>query len=123
MLIQQAERLNRVAPNAEGSSGIPVEERLEDAGILAKGASVSLTGGMAAQGLSMLGQILIARFLGAAEFGLYSMGWTLVRLFPSVTTLGLESGVTYFGARYLRSNAAKFKGVVKESITFACLSG
>jgi O-antigen/teichoic acid export membrane protein len=99
------------------------DERLQDAGVLAKGLSVSLTGGMAAQAIGMFGQILMARLLGAAEFGLYSVGWTLVRLLSTVTTLGLESGVTYFGARYLRFSPARLKGVVLESIAFTGLCG
>ena len=43
-----------------------------DAEILAKWVSVSLTGGMAARSLNMVAQVLTARFLGAANFGLYA---------------------------------------------------
>jgi O-antigen/teichoic acid export membrane protein len=99
------------------------EKKPNDAMILGKGASVSLTGGLAVQVLGMAVQILMARLLGAAAFGLYSVGWTLLRLLSPVTTLGLEAGVTFFGARYLRFSATKFKGVVRESITIAFLSG
>ncbi|MGH7984752.1 MAG: oligosaccharide flippase family protein [Candidatus Acidiferrales bacterium] len=119
MVIPLAERSNSVPdPRLAAPSAEPRDSR-----ILAKGAGVSLTGGMVAQVLSIFFQVLIARLLGAAEFGLYAVGWTLVRLLPPVNTLGLESGVTYFGARYLRSNGARFRGVVRESITFAVLSG
>ena len=99
------------------------EKKPSDVMILGKGASVSLTGGMAVQVLSMAVQILMARFLGAAAFGLYSVGWTLLRLLSCLTTLSLDAGVIYFGARYLRFSATKFKGVVRESITIAFLSG
>lgn len=115
--------MQMLSPKTETLCEAPAEKGLGDARILAKGAGVSLTGGVAAQGLSMVSQILMARLLGAADFGLYSIGWTLVRLFPPLTTLGLDSGVIYFGARFLRSNTNKFKGVVGESITFAFLSG
>lgn len=94
-----------------------------DAEILAKGVSVSLTGSMAARALNMAAQVLIARFLGAANFGLYAIGWTLVRLLEQVNTLGLESGVVYFGANYQRCNPAKFKGVLTQSIALSFLTG
>lgn len=94
-----------------------------DAAILAKGASVSLTGGMTARGLNMVAQVLMARFLGTAAFGLYAIGWTLVRLLQEVATLGLEAGVTYFGASSARSSPSKFKGVLTQSIALSFLSG
>jgi O-antigen/teichoic acid export membrane protein len=99
------------------------EKRPNDAVILGKGAGVSLTGGMAVQVLGMAVQVLMARFLGAAAFGLYSVGWTLLRLLSCLTTLSLEAGLTYFGARHLRFSATKFKGVIRESISIAFLSG
>jgi len=98
--------------------GIP-----RDAKILAKGVSVSLTGSMAARALNMVSQVLIARFLGAANFGLYAIGWTLVRLLEQVNTLGLEAGVVYFGANYQRSNPPKFKGVLTQSIALSFFTG
>ncbi len=94
-----------------------------DAEILAKGASVSLTGTMAARALAMVTQVLMARFLGAADFGLYAIGWTLIRVLESVNTLGLATGVIYFGADYQRNNPSRFKGVLRQSITLASLTG
>ncbi len=94
-----------------------------DAEILGKGVSISLTGGMAARGLNMVAQVLMARFLGAADFGLYAIGWTLVRLLEQVNTLGLEAGVTYFGADYQRCSPSKFKGVLTQSIALSFLAG
>lgn len=94
-----------------------------DAGILATGASVSLSGGMAARGLGMITQVLMARLLGAANFGLYAIGWTLIRVLETVNTLGLASGVIYFGANYERNNLSKFKGTLRQSIALAFFTG
>ncbi|MGH9343777.1 MAG: flippase [Terriglobia bacterium] len=99
------------------------ESALQDAAVLGRGAGVSLTGGIAARGLNFGSQIVIARLLGVADFGLYSLGWTLVRIFPSLSTLGLEAGVTYLGAHYLRLDQRRFKGAVRQSITIAFVSG
>ena len=94
-----------------------------DAEILAKGASVSLTGTMVARAFAMATQVLMARFLGAADFGLYAIGWTLIRILESVNTLGLATGVIYFGADYQRSDPSRFKGVLRQSIILASLTG
>jgi O-antigen/teichoic acid export membrane protein len=94
-----------------------------DAEILAKGASVSLTGTIAARALAMVTQVLMARFLGAADFGLYAIGWTLIRVLESVNTLGLGTAVIYYGADYHRSDPSRFKGVLRQSITLASLTG
>ena len=94
-----------------------------DAEILAKGVGVSLTGGMAARALNMVAQVLMARFLGAADFGLYAIGWTLIRLLEHVNTLGLQAGVIYLGADYQRSSPSKFKGVLTQSIVLSFLTG
>jgi O-antigen/teichoic acid export membrane protein len=95
----------------------------EDVGIFAKGASVSLIGSIAARAFAMATQVLMARFLGASDFGLYAIGWTLIRVFESVNTLGLATGVIYFGADYQRNDPSRLKGVVRQSISLALLTG
>lgn len=99
------------------------QEQAMDVRTLATGASVSLTGEMMARGVNMLTQVFMARWLGAASFGLYAIGWTLLRLFGIVSTLGLEAGVTYFGTDYRRNNAEKFKGAVLQSIAIPFVVG
>lgn len=126
------------APILDAGSSLHVEDRqidwmnggvadqvsvATDAEILAKGASVSLTGAMAARGLNMIAQVLMARFLGAASFGLYAIGWTLVRILEQINSLGLGAGVVYFGADFQRSSPSKFKGLLTQSIGFSFLSG
>jgi O-antigen/teichoic acid export membrane protein len=98
-------------------------EALADAEILAKGAGVFLIGVMTARALAIVTQVLMARFLGAAEFGLYAIGWTLIRVLEAFNALGLGTGVIYFGADYQRSNPARFKGMLRQSVAFAFLTG
>lgn len=121
------DRRSSAATNLEPGSiaEILTEERgaRGDAGILAKGAGVSLTGTIAARAFAMATQVLMARFLGAANFGLYAIGWTLIRVLESISTLGLATGVIYFGADYQRSDLPRFRGILKQSTTLACLSG
>jgi O-antigen/teichoic acid export membrane protein len=97
-------------------------EEVGDAHTLATGASVNLGGAVVARALNMANQILMARFLGAASFGLYAIGWTMIRVLGGIGTLGLEAGVIYFGANYQRQ-PRKFKGAVIQSLTIPFLSG
>ena len=94
-----------------------------DARTLAAGATVTLTGTLAARAISIITQILIARFLGAASFGLYAIGWTLVRVFGGIGSLGLEAGIIYLGAKYQRVNLARLKGAIIAAIAIPLVSG
>ena len=105
---QETEQLRKMIVQRGQESG--------DARTLAMGASVSLTGAMAARALNMVTQVLMARSLGAAQFGLYAIGWTLVRVLGTIGTLGLEAGIIYLGANYQRNSPSKFKGAVMQSI-------
>lgn len=111
------------AGNEVNLSEMESQRQATDVRTLAAGASISLTGEMTARGVSMLTQVFMARWLGAASFGLYAIGWTLLRLFGIVSTLGLEAGVTYFGANYRRYDLGKFKGAVLESIAITFVAG
>ena len=97
-------------------------EETGDVRTLATGAGVNLGGQLVARALNMVSQVLMARFLGAASFGLYAIGWTLVRVLGAVGTLGFEAGVIYFGANY-QADSRKFKGAVIQSLTIPCVSG
>jgi O-antigen/teichoic acid export membrane protein len=93
-----------------------------DLDTLATGAGIGLTGAIAARALNMISQVLMARLLGAAAFGLYAIGWTLVRILGSVGTLGHEAGIIYFGANY-RREPSRFKGAVMQSLAVPFISG
>lgn len=108
---------------AKPSPAEPANSTLQDARVFGRGACVSLTGNMAARALNLGTQAAMARLLGAANFGIYSLGWTLVRTFPSLSTLGVEAGVTYFGAGYLQSDRHSFKTIVNDSLLVAFVSG
>ena len=90
---------------------------------LAHGASISLIGRLLGRIIFAVTQVAFARLLGPENFGLYSLGWTFLRLAGVVASLGLESGVIQFAGRYWRTDMAALKNVLFKSIRTALLAG
>jgi len=66
---------------------------------LAQGATVSVAGRVSGRGLLLLTQITIGRFFGPEAFGLYAVGWTVLRLTGLVSLLGMDTALVRYGAR------------------------
>ena len=94
-----------------------------DAAWLAKGSAIVLTGGFIGQGLQFGCQVILARLLGPAEFGLYGIGWTLFRLVGPFATLGLNSGVIYSASVADPSDTGRRRDVLLQSIVLGLLAG
>lgn len=64
--------------------------------------------------LSPVSIILMARFLGAEEFGIFAFAISIVTLLSMVSELGLPTVITRFGAIYFFKNQFEFfKGIVR----------
>ena len=83
---------------------------------LATGASISVLGKIAGRGIFALGQIVLARVLGPAAFGLYAIGWSILKVTQATVSLGLHNGVIQFGSRYRESDRASLRGVLFQSL-------
>lgn len=90
---------------------------------LAKGAGISASGKMIGRGLNFLGQAILARLLGPEAFGLYAIGWTVLRIIGIIGPAGLDSGVIRFGAKYWREDQDNFRKIILLSTGVALLSG
>jgi stage V sporulation protein B len=101
----------------------PAASKIADALILAKGAVIAMLGSVLSIILGMGNQIAMARFLGTAAFGLFSIVWTLIRMLSIISPLGMPIAVIYYGARYRWQNPSKFRGVLLQSIGMSLLSG
>lgn len=72
----------------------------------------------------MLGDILAARILGPAVFGLYAIGWTLFRLVETIAPIGLDRAVLRFAPGHLLDDdRPAFQRVVLQSIGISLFSG
>ena len=99
------------------------QNQTDDLKRLASGASVATAGRVAGRGLNFLVQVILARLLGPALFGLYVIGWTFIRIASMIGPLGLDQGVIRFGTKYWRKDRTKFKEVVFFSSGISLLSG
>ncbi len=88
---------------------------------LAKGAIISLIGAGIGRGIHTIGQIVIARLLGPKAFGLYSIGWTILRILSNLAQCGLSSGLIRYALMFKDSNPSKFKGVMLQSLGLTVL--
>jgi O-antigen/teichoic acid export membrane protein len=92
-------------------------------GILARGASLSVIGKFTGRLLTVIGDIFAARILGPGLFGLYSIGWTVIRILSLLVPLGLPNGVLRFIPRLLPRDKIAVKSIIIYSIVVAIISG
>ena len=67
---------------------------------LAKGAGITLGGSVMGRSLEASVHIAVARLLGPEGFGLYAIGWTMLRVFGSLAKVGLTSGVIRYASMH-----------------------
>ena len=104
-------------------SPLSSSEDSKDITKLATGASVSLVGKVGGIFIQILSQVFLARFLGPELFGLYAIGWTILRMASRIATLGLDKGVLRFAPIYWKKDDAGLKGTILQSITYAFGAG
>lgn len=111
--------------SVEQTEQIPVETIKgvfrTDVRLLGKGAAITLVGRLGGRGLLLLNQILLARLLGPAEFGLYALGWTVVQMGSVILPFGLHQGVVHYGARYWQVDDARLRAVIQQVLKWVAL--
>ncbi|MBV8358922.1 MAG: polysaccharide biosynthesis protein [Deltaproteobacteria bacterium] len=94
-----------------------------DAAWLARNSAIVFAGAFVGQGLLFVSQIVLARLLGPAQFGLYGIGWTSLQLVCPVATLGLDSGVIYGASIGDQSDIGRRRDVLLQSLILGLLAG
>lgn len=93
----------------------------------ARGAGISAIGRLIGRGVGYLGQVLLARILLPDSYGLFALGWTMLRLVSIVSPLGLDNGVIRFGTLHWQQDNSRFRGVfilsILGSLLFSTLIG
>ncbi len=96
---------------------------LQDTRILARGVGLALPGHVLGRAIAILTQVVLARLLGTALFGLYSLGYTLLRLGEMILPQGMDQGVLRFGAAGEGTGVATHRGVIVAGLGVALLTG
>ncbi|HHK75149.1 MAG TPA: GNAT family N-acetyltransferase [Rhizobiales bacterium] len=90
-----------------------LSEKTGGRGSLVQGAMLAFVIRVASAALAFLLQVLLARWMGAYEFGLFAYVWVWVIVLGTLTPLGLNSAVLRFVPQYLKHNEhGKLRGVL-----------
>jgi len=104
----------------EGSAtGTEPRDRLTHrlASTAAKGGATALLGSAIGRGIEALFQLVLARFLGMTQYGLFALGHTVYTLLTQFLLLGAENGVIRFGAAFRTAHdGSRLKGLVRVSL-------
>ncbi len=102
-LSSASSRIARILPGAALKSG--------ERGGLLHGALLAFVIRVASAGLAFLMQVLLARWMGAHEFGIFAYVWVWVIVLGTLTPLGLNAAVLRFVPQYReQGDAEKLRG-------------
>jgi len=109
---------------ADAAMQISAQEAFQgDIRRLGKGAIIALVGRVGGRGLLLLGQVMLARLLGPAEFGLFALGWTVVQMGSAIAPLGLHRGVVRYGAELWQKDDGRFRALLRQCLGLTALLG
>ncbi len=85
---------------------------------IASSASLYIGGGMVGRAFVVLSQIFMARVLTLEAFGLYSLGWTILRILNVITIFGMPIGILRFGTPfYKEQDFSGLKNILVQAFT------
>lgn len=90
---------------------------------LARGAAVQLGGKLVGRGAGFLAQMVVARVLGTAAYGLFGIGWTVLQLVGLVASLGLDHGAVLHASRRLEDGPGPAAAVLRRALILTSISG
>ena len=90
---------------------------------LARGVFVNLSGKAFGRSAHVIGQMILARLVGPFDFGLYGIGWNILRIAGILAVLGLDSGVIHFASRYWGRDKKNFSDTVVSALLSVLLFG
>ncbi len=91
---------------------------------LARGTGITFFGEMVYVAINYAYGIIIARYLGAGQYGIFFLGITLFNLVALLSQCGIEDGLMRFLGRYVQQNDMnEAKGMIRFSFFFAIALG
>ncbi len=90
--------------------------------VLARGAGITLVSKLGSRALLLVIQILLARRLGPAGFGLLALGQVILQIISQLGTLGLTTGVIRFGVPSRETSLSAFSELLRNVLFVTLLS-
>ena len=92
------ELASQILPKAQIASVSPASNAMlgQDFLTAAKGGSISFVGKLFEYAVRFAFSIIVARTIGAEQFGLYTLGFTVVSIASMLALLGLQTGLVRF---------------------------
>jgi len=90
---------------------------------LGAGVSVSVPGRSLGRGLGFVNQIILARLLGVQVFGLYSIGWSLLRALALLAPIGMDAAVLRYGSAHWPEDRGRIRTILKQTLWVGVVSG
>jgi O-antigen/teichoic acid export membrane protein len=92
----------------------------DDLSVVLRGAGLTLIIQVTAVALNYGSQILLARWMGPFEFGVYAFAWSLVLPAAAAATLGLSGSAIRFVPQYVTSERwSRIRGLIRRSASIA----
>ena len=80
---------------------------------IAKGAGIAFTGTFIGTALGYLSRMIIARFLGAGDYGLISLGFAVMNIAATLSLVGFNTGIQRFVSFYKgKGDEGRIKGTI-----------
>jgi len=98
---------------------MPNEESYLDVSLrkIAKGAGIGFTGSFIGMALGYLSRMIIARFLGASDYGLISLGFAAMTIAATLSLVGLPTGIQRYIPFYKgKGDKGRIKGTILGAI-------
>src|SRR3989344_4374799 len=82
---------------------------------IVKGAGISLFGGLFGRALGYLARVIMARYLGPGEYGLFSLAVSVFGVIAVFVVIGLPVGIVRFVSE-ARDDKEHLRSIVKTSV-------
>lgn len=113
--------LGIVAGVAENTT--PKRSSGDDLRTLGAGAGIGLVGRVGGRFVHFISQVLLARLLAPAGYGLFSIAWTILRMGAFIAMSGLQNGVIRFGSEQRQTNPANVRIVIRRCLILGLAIG
>jgi len=122
-VLRATSRLSEKLPSPLAEKMAGVLDNADDLASVVRGAASVMAIRVAGAGITFASMVLLARWMGAFEFGIYAYVWTWVFLISTMAPLGLNTSIMRFVPEYMaRKRWGRVWGVLTQSHLIVALA-